>query len=52
MKKYEVKKHFISGYLTGITVTEHTDVSFPVGYVCEHPSCGGSGYIILACREV
>ena len=49
--KYEITKRFLPGtLLAGITITEVTSVAFRLGYVCEKPCGGGSGYEIIRVR--
>ena len=49
--KYEITKRFLPGtVLAGITITETTSVAFRLGYVCEKPCGGGSGYEIIRVR--
>lgn len=50
-KNFEVTRQFISGPLAGLSFSEVSSVSFPVGFRCEKPM-GGSGYEITSCREV
>lgn len=48
---YEVTRKFTGGILKGLTYTEITAVSYPVGFVCKKP-IGGSPYVILTCVRV
>lgn len=47
---YQVTRHFISGPMQGLTITQITRVAFTVGrtYV---PCAGASAYIVTACVE-
>ena len=48
---YLVTKHFISGPLKGLTITETTRVAFQVGRTFK-PCAGASAYRVTACSEV
>ena len=50
--KYKITREFTSGIFKGKTHTEITSVKFEVGFVCEKPSVGTSGYIIIAVEEI
>ena len=44
---YIVEKKFIGGFLDGLTISEMTNVKYPLGFVCEKP-VGGSPYKIIS----
>lgn len=48
---YAVTKHFISGWMAGLTVTETTRVEFEVGKTYT-PCAGSSVYIVTACVRI
>jgi hypothetical protein len=48
---FRVVKRHTAGLLAGLTTTEVTSVSFPVGFVCEK-AIGGGSYVIEACDPV
>lgn len=48
---YRVTKHFITGPLQGLTITETTSVRFQAGATYA-PCVGASAYIVESCVEV
>jgi len=50
MKQYIVTKKFVSGLLEGMTINEHTSVTFKVGKV--YRSFYHSSYIVVKIKEV
>lgn len=48
MPTYRVTKQFISGLLSGLTITETTSVVFTVGKTYT-PCAGSSAYVVIAC---
>lgn len=48
---YRVTKHFVSGFLKGLTITETTPVEFVVGKTYT-PCAGNSAYKILSCEAI
>lgn len=49
---YRVTKRFFSGILAGLTIVEVTSVRFRIGFRCEKPSGGSSGYEVIAVEPV
>ena len=48
---YIVTRHFVSGPLKGLTITDTTSVAFEVGRTYK-PCAGASAYRVTACIEV
>ena len=50
--QYRVTRQFISGTLKGLHYTEITSVEFEVGFICNKPCAGDSGYQITSVEKV
>jgi hypothetical protein len=49
---FTVTKQFTTGLLSGLTVTETTQVELPVGFVSGQSSISPSAYVVIASKKV